>query len=296
MSETGPSVSVIIPTFNRPAQLRECVLALSRSSLPFARFEVVVVDDGSAVPLHRALSDIPGLDIRSIRQANAGPAAARNAGAAAARAPFLAFTDDDCQPAATWLEVLLRAHVAAPAAALGGRTINALSENVFSDTSQLLLQYMYDRLNRDPGAAAFFASNNFAVPREGYLALGGFDRGFPRAAGEDRDFCARWSGSGRALSYCPEAEVLHAHRLDLVTFLRQHFAYGRGAHRFRTRAAPAQGGALRFERLDFYTGIFAVPFTTPGARKTGRMLALLAASQAANTAGFVWEMLADRRG
>ena len=36
-----------------------------------------------------------GLDLRLLRQANAGPARARNAGAEAARAPLLAFTDED---------------------------------------------------------------------------------------------------------------------------------------------------------------------------------------------------------
>src|SRR5690349_8782081 len=99
-----PVVSIIIPTYNRPAPLEQCLKALSQLDYPRDRFEVVVVDDGSTIsPAGIVEGFCSRLDIRMLRQANAGPAAARNLGAQEAKGQILAFTDDDCLPDPAWL-------------------------------------------------------------------------------------------------------------------------------------------------------------------------------------------------
>src|SRR3712207_1403127 len=99
MSDDLPFFSVIVPTYERPAQLAACLGALARLDCPAASFEVIVVDDGSAAAPGRRLDEFRDLlDVRLLTQANAGPAAARNRGASEARGSFLAFTDDDCAP------------------------------------------------------------------------------------------------------------------------------------------------------------------------------------------------------
>ena len=92
-------ISVIIPTFNRRALLRECIDSLSRQVCGPGLFEIIVVDDGS--------TDGTGEYVRSIErpeglpeivyrhQANRGVAAARNHGAREARGEILCFPDDD---------------------------------------------------------------------------------------------------------------------------------------------------------------------------------------------------------
>ncbi|MEX0741320.1 MAG: glycosyltransferase, partial [Phycisphaeraceae bacterium] len=71
-------VSVIIPTHNRPLQLRACLAALAGSSYPADRFEVVVVDDGGSARLGGIIDALPtGPRVTLIQQEQAGPAAAR---------------------------------------------------------------------------------------------------------------------------------------------------------------------------------------------------------------------------
>jgi glycosyltransferase involved in cell wall biosynthesis len=92
----SPEVSVIIPTYNRRAMVREAIDSVLAQKA--ASFELIVVDDGSAdgtaEDLARLVVERAGtVRIESI--ANRGPAAARNRGVAMARAPLLAFLDSD---------------------------------------------------------------------------------------------------------------------------------------------------------------------------------------------------------
>ncbi len=110
-------ISVIIPTFNRPSALKHCLRSLAVSDYPHDWFEIIVVNDGSDPP---AAVSVPGrLTVRLLHQANAGPSAARNAGAAVASGDLLAFTDDDCEIDPGWLPALATEAASAPGCLLG---------------------------------------------------------------------------------------------------------------------------------------------------------------------------------
>ena len=107
MHEDALSVSIVVPTYRRPEQLARCLQALAELEYPTDRYEVVVVDDGSAEPdATRIASICLEAGARLERQARSGPAAARNRGARAARGEFIAFLDDDCAPSPDWLSLL----------------------------------------------------------------------------------------------------------------------------------------------------------------------------------------------
>ena len=91
MSEP-PLVSVIIATYNRAALLPQTIDSILAQS--FRRFEVIVVDDGSADETPQVLAPY-GQAIRYVRQENRGPSCARNVGAELARTNWLAFQDSD---------------------------------------------------------------------------------------------------------------------------------------------------------------------------------------------------------
>lgn len=285
--------SIIIPTYNRPAQLGDCLAALARLDYPRDRFEVVVVDDGGSSPLQPMVEPFSRrLSLRLLSAPHGGPAAARNRGAAAAQGRTLAFTDDDCAPARDWL-TCLQARNQKPGTLLGGRTVNAIESQLAPAASQILIDYLYQHYNRDHDDARFIVSCNLAVPADAFRELGGFDASFPKAAAEDRDLCDRWRARGWRMAYLPEAIVFHRHALSLGAFWRQHFDYGRGAFRFhRARLARQQDGIL-VESLPFYSRLLAYPFTS-GVRKPARVSALLAVSQAANAAGFFTEAILAR--
>jgi len=85
-------ISVIIPVYNGARFIAEALRDVHEQAYP--ALEVVIVDDGSTDELDAALAQI-GLPFRLIRQDNSGPAAARNAGIAAASGEWIAFQDVD---------------------------------------------------------------------------------------------------------------------------------------------------------------------------------------------------------
>lgn len=101
---TDLKVSVVIPTYNRRELLRRCLAAATHQD--YADYEVIVVDDGSTDGTDAMVAQtFPR--VHYVRQANRGPAAARNRGIDLANGTIVAFTDDDCEPPGDWLHQLV---------------------------------------------------------------------------------------------------------------------------------------------------------------------------------------------
>jgi len=96
-------ISVIIPAKNTEDTIGNCLRAVLSQRYVNTDYEVIVVDDGST---DRTAEIAKSMRARVIQQENAGPAAARNAGAEAAYGEILAFTDADCVPSPEWLHYL----------------------------------------------------------------------------------------------------------------------------------------------------------------------------------------------
>lgn len=282
--------SIVIPTYNRPERLKNCLSAIEQLDYPRDRFEIIVVDDGSNTPLENVVAPFQSqLNLTLLSQSNSGPATARNTGASRAQGKYLVFTDDDCAPLPDWLQALEAQFLKTPECLIGGRTLNALPDNLYSTASQMLIDYLYDYYNADIQEARFFASNNFALPAEVFRKIGSFDTSFPLAAGEDREFCDRLLHFGYQLCYAPEAQIYHAHHLSLPKFWRQHFNYGRGAFHFHQVRSHRNREKIKVEPLQFYWSLLTYPFTQVSSQPSILVSALFLVSQVANVAGFFWE-------
>lgn len=104
MSEL-PSVSVVIPAYNREASIETAIKSVLWQTLPAA--EVIVVDDGSADGTAAKVEAMQHPQVRLIRQANGGISAARNTGIRAATTEWVAFQDSDDE----WLPRKLEAQM-----------------------------------------------------------------------------------------------------------------------------------------------------------------------------------------
>ena len=285
-----PFISIVIPTYNRPDKLAECLESLTKLEYPRDSYEVIVVDDGSKMSLESVVENFNNqIEITLLKQPNAGPATARNTGAKQAKGEFLAFTDDDCKPAPDWLNKIAACFAKKPDCLIGGKTINILSENPFSTASQELINYLYSYYNRDPEQATFFASNNIAISKQRFHEIGGFDTTNPRAAAEDREFCDRWLQYGNQMIYVPEVNVYHAHKLTLSSYWKQHFFYGRGAFCFHQVRAKRAHREIKVEPISFYFNLLKYPLSQPKVKPKLLLSALLFISQVAGVAGFFWE-------
>lgn len=282
--------TVIIPTYNRPERLRDCLDALMQSTT--APLEVVVVDDGGDVDLAPIVAPFPA--VRLVRQANAGPAAARNAGATAARGEYLVFTDDDCLPRVGWSDALVAVCRATPDVLAGGQVENVLTSNAYSAASQALCDFLVWFFERTPSSMAFFTSNSIACRREAFLSIGGFDTTFPLPAAEDRDFGMRWTAAGRPMTFVHTSVLGHSHHLTLSSYVRQHANYGRGARHLHGLMRARGDSPLKVEWARFHVRLLMFPFSA-GARRPVQQMLLLVLSQVAMVWGYVSESVRPGR-
>ena len=123
---TGMEITVCICTHDRPSYVQSCLDGLVLQTARADRFEVLLVDSASTGSIPGtlvALAEASGA--RLIRVEKPGVSAARNAGARAARAPLIAYIDDDAIPTPDWVEAILRAWHESdpPPALLGGRIL-----------------------------------------------------------------------------------------------------------------------------------------------------------------------------
>jgi len=250
-----PTSSVIIPTCNRQKALESCLVALARQTLPGGSFEVIVVDDGSEPPL--ALDPwlwAEKFSLKVVRQKSSGPSSARNRGVAEACGHFIAFTDDDCLPEPAWLETLVAELEECPSALCGTVTVNGLPGNLWSATSQYIIDLVYAHFNASPDYAYFLASNNIACRRKKFLELGGFDTGFSKAGAEDREFCDRWRMSGNPLRLVRKPLLQHRHFQTFAKFLDIHYRYGRGAFVYQSKRRARESGTMK-EDMGFHRAL-----------------------------------------
>ena len=106
---TGPIVSIIIPTHDRPERLRQALISVQAQS--FVDWEVIVVDDGTEPPLNDTVgSGFSDPRISFHRQPSRGPGPARQLGASLARGALLCFLDDDDLYLPHHLETIVRTY------------------------------------------------------------------------------------------------------------------------------------------------------------------------------------------
>jgi glycosyltransferase involved in cell wall biosynthesis len=285
-----PSFSVIVPTYNRPRALKNCLAALARLEYPADRFEVIVVDDGGTCDLTEALDVVGACHVRLLRTANGGPGAARNAGAAVAVHEFLAFTDDDCLPHADWLRQLADVLSSDEGLLVGGRVRNAVTGSLYSTASQTIVDVATCELVYGDETAAFFPSDNLALSRRRFAELGGFELRWA----EDRDLCGRWSAQGSRMIFAADAVVDHAREMRLGSFIKQHFCYGRGAWLYHEARRRRDAGRFTVVGQFYVKGVRNCLAQRP-LRRALALTVLFGVSQLANAAGFFYQARASRR-
>jgi GT2 family glycosyltransferase len=175
-------------------------LTAAQQGVPGTDFDVVVADDSGDDDTERLVRErYPR--IHYVRGPRRGPASNRNAGAAEASGDWLAFVDDDCQPARGWLAALRRATDAGSVEVIEGRIVCPERRDT---------PFLHGAENLTGGV---YWSGNLAIQRDLFIRLGGFDEDFTEAAGDDLEFAERIRRSGAAAAFCPDATVVHpAHR------------------------------------------------------------------------------------
>lgn len=258
-----PDVTVLICTWNRCDDLRSALASLNDQTLSPDRFEVLVVDnnstDATAEAVRQAASEA-GYRLRYIMEKAQGKSRALNTGIAAAGAPVVACTDDDCRPEPDWLEEILRAFEDPDVGILGGPGISVYPEPVKSDSYRLFLAQRflgdfapYDRsielLEKDPPLGL-----NLSFRREIAEQAGGFDvnlgpTGPMHFCREETAFVRNAQARGYRVFYNPRAIVRHHIQEERITWNAiQKQAFDSGIGTYRERYASRASRSL-FDRI-----------------------------------------------
>ena len=187
-------VTVVVPVYRDAVRAHAAALALLEQKMPpGAVLEVILVDDGSDDGSLETLKSLePGVRVLALPR-NLGRSGARNAGAAAATGSIVLFMDCDCLPAD---QNLLLGHISA----LESGAVASCGHVTGIDTG-FWSRYQEDASHRRrrqhaSGIECAGSSQNLAVRRSDFEAIGGFDTGYRRYGFEDRDLLIRLGQRG----------------------------------------------------------------------------------------------------
>jgi len=213
--------SVIIPVYNRPDEVAELLESLTRRS--YGDYELIVVEDGSAVPCEDVVKAYQDrLPVTYYTKPNSGPGQSRNYGAERAKGEYLLIWDSDILVPEGYFDAINQFLALHPVDAFGGPDRAHAS---FTDV-QKAINYSMTSFFTTGGIRGgkkkldrfFPRSFNMGIRREVYQSLGGF-----RAMrfGEDIDFSYRIVEAGYSTALVPDAFVYHKRRTDFAKFFRQ---------------------------------------------------------------------------
>jgi GT2 family glycosyltransferase len=204
-----PQVTVVVPTRDRPQELRRCLGAILESAAGTS-YAIIVVDDGSRVALTPAdvTFDHPAT-ITLLRREGIGPAGARNVGIDSSNGPTVLFTDDDTIPRSGWVD-----------AAADFLASHPDHVGVAGATNSPPFDPLYFH-SVDASGPGQFLTCNIAYRRGALREIGGFYEEFPYPHAEDLDLGARISKHG-TVGFCDAMAVVHPPRpVSLLAQIRR---------------------------------------------------------------------------
>jgi GT2 family glycosyltransferase len=213
-------VSIIVPTYNGAGRIAACLEALCQQAAG-RPVEVLVVDDGSTDSTAQVVGRFPG--VRLIRQANSGPAAARNRGALEARGSLLLFTDDDCVPTAGWLDAMLVPFSDTEVVGVKG-IYRTRQKSIVARFVQVEYEDRY-RIMSAVRDIDFVDTYSAGFVRARFLEIDGFDTSFRVACAEDAELSYRMAARGWKLRFHPAAVVYHSHPSTLSSYLKKKYKF-----------------------------------------------------------------------
>ncbi len=218
--------SFVIPVYNRPDEVAE--LLESMTQLTVTDFEVIVVEDGSAVPCEEVCKCYADrLDLKYFMKPNSGPGQSRNYGVELSAGEYVIILDSDVVLPPDFLAAVDEELRREPADAFGGPD---RAHDSFTDTQKAISYSMTSffttggiRGGKKKLDKFYPRSFNMGVRRDVYLRLQGFS---PMRFGEDIDFSIRIFKAGCHCRLFPGAWVYHKRRTDFKKFWRQVYNSG----------------------------------------------------------------------
>ena len=249
MTNYSALTSIVIPCYRDASGAIRAVSALLAMLGEEARrqTQLLVIDDGSQDDSALRISNAVGSEAQVLAlETNRGRASARNIGVREAVGEYVVFMDCDCTPLTDIVQAHTRALADGVVASAG--SVHGSGDNGFWDRYQRAVSRRRERLH-DQGVSFSGSSQNLAVRRSEFLAVGGFDQAYERYGFEDRDLLIRLAQRGN-IALNRAAIVQHHDRLTLMGVCRKMTETGRySSGRFRQKF-PDEYRVLGYEAAD----------------------------------------------
>lgn len=251
-------VSVVISTYNRCDLLPRAIESVLAQDADDLRYELIIVDNNSTDQTREVVESIIARGHKNLHyvfEGRQGLSHGRNAGIARARAPIIAFTDDDVRAAPNWLTSIKRAFDAHPGVDfLGGKVLpNWEREPPSWLTSEIwvgplaLVDVGDESFYSDHQRVFFFPGANFSFRRQVFDRVGLFDPAYQRvkdwvSSVEDSEFILRLLRAGGKGLYVPQVVVEADVQVERMTkdYIRRWFS-SRGRYRAMLRLNEIMG-------------------------------------------------------
>ena len=219
-------LSVIVPVFNRPHEVRDLLESLTHQT--DRDFEVVIVEDGST---DRCEGEVVAyqskLILSYIFKANSGPGQVRNVGSGFAKGDYLVFLDSDCVLPPSYIETVRESLSTDFADAFGGpdraREDFTLLQHAISYSMTAFFTTGGIRGGSEKLEKFHPRSFNMGYSREVFERTGGFS---VMRFGEDIDMSIRITDAGFSTRLIKAAYVYHRRRTNLRRFFKQVYNSG----------------------------------------------------------------------
>lgn len=213
--------SFIIPVYNRPDEVDELLESLCTQTLH--DFEVIIVEDGSAIPCKEVVDKYAAqLDLHYFSKPNSGPGQTRNYGVERASGDYVLILDSDVVLPQGYLEAVDRELCQHPCDAFGGPDRAHASFTPMQKAINYAMTSFFTtggiRGGKKKMDKFYPRSFNMGVRTTVYKALNGFSK---MRFGEDIDFSTRIFKGGYSCRLFPKAWVWHKRRTDLRKFFKQ---------------------------------------------------------------------------
>jgi len=225
-------ISVIICSYNREEYITGAIDSLYNQTLSKQIYEVIVVDNNSIDNTKQLclnyIQSHPGYNIHYLEEKQQGASFARNTGAAFAKAPLLAFMDDDAIADKDFLERVISFYEAHPdVSGLGGRIIPkyipAEPKWMSHYVSSLVGNFNFSDMVEMFKPGKYPLESNMIVTKKDFNEVGGFNillpgvKGTLRIGGEGKDFFMKLQALGKKIYYDPSISVQHVVEVNKLT-------------------------------------------------------------------------------
>ena len=282
--------SIIVPVYNNPADLRNCIESLKALDYPAEDYEIIVVDNNSTDDTAAVATELGVTCLSETRFQSSY--AARNTGIKAARGTFIAFTDSDCVADRGWLKAI--------DAVCGDEGAGCFAGEILSVEPTTTVERFSDRIGllRQKGPPSGWHFKPYAQTANAVYRKSVFDQIglFDPATNSGGDAAIAWRMLDKTtytIRFVPEAIVYHHHRTSVPDLYAQFRRYGGGKMSWALSQNDYQPPAIAKLEKDVVE-VFAKHLETlesHGVDDEVLFSGLKAATQAAQLSGYLQELL-----